>query len=53
MTKYEVVLRRRNGRFVKATRPIRSKYRAKKIRDQWEDKYDEAYYVEIQPIEER
>lgn len=50
MTRYEVILRRTNGRFVKASRPFRSKYAAKKWRDRWEAKYDSAYYVEIRPI---
>lgn len=50
--RYEVVLRRINGRFVKASRPM-SKYAAKQFRSRWEEKYDQAYYVEIRPIEDR
>lgn len=43
---YEVILRRVNGRFVKAeTR--RSRYGAKKLRDTWALRYDSAYYVEV------
>jgi len=41
-----VILRRNNGRVVKiSTRE--SYYAAKLLRDKWEDKYDETYYVEI------
>jgi len=50
MTKarFEVVLRRRNGRFVRRF-PAKSSYAAKRIQDRLEDKYDNGYYVEIRP----
>lgn len=47
-TIYTVTLRRANGRWVKeAQRP--SRYAAKKLAEAWEEKYDDAYYVEIHP----
>lgn len=47
---YEVVLRRINGRLVKTSRPLRSKYQAKQLTKKWEAKYDTGYYVEIRPV---
>jgi len=45
---YEVVLFRRNGRYVKSKRRP-SKYAAKRLQDKWEEKYDSGYYVEVRP----
>lgn len=45
----KVVLRRNNGRFVKE-KEARSKYHAKIIRNAWEGKYDDTYYVEIEIV---
>lgn len=44
---WEVVLRRRNGRYVKSA-VRRSKYAAKQIAAEWEKKYDSGYYVELE-----
>lgn len=49
MTEFEVVLRRSNGRFVKSQRR-RSYYAAKKLRRVWKEKYDNAYYVDIERV---
>lgn len=46
MTTFEVVLRRRNGRYVKSQQR-RSKYAAKLLQNTWESQYDDGYYVEI------
>lgn len=50
MKRFEVVLRRANGRFVKA-KEVPSRYAAKEIRRRWEDKYDETYRVEMRRME--
>jgi hypothetical protein len=45
--RYEVVVRRRNGRFLKA-KPARSRYAAKKLQDELEEKYKyTSFYFEI------
>lgn len=44
--RFEVVLRRANGRFVKL-KEANSRYAAKLIQRTWEAKYDDTYYVEI------
>jgi hypothetical protein len=44
--KYEVILRRANGRYVRSEFRD-SKYRAKQLAKKWEEKYDAMYYVEI------
>lgn len=46
MKEFEVVLRRKNGRMVKAV-ICNSKYAAKQQRRRWEAKYDQNYYVEV------
>lgn len=50
--RFEIVLFRRNGRFVKSVyRP--SKYSAKQLQNQWDDKYENVgggYYTEIRPV---
>lgn len=43
---YRVVLRRRNGRYVREY-PAASKYAAKKLQDWLEEKYDDGYYAEV------
>lgn len=50
--KFEVVLKRANGMFVKILATKDSKYAAKRAKSFHEDKYDETYYVEIVPKEE-
>lgn len=45
--RYEAVLRRRNGRYVRSY-PAASKYAAKKLRDWLHEKYDEGYYAEYE-----
>lgn len=45
---YAIVLRRRNGRFVKRLESFRSKYAAKQRFAYWRDKYDGAYDVVIE-----
>lgn len=42
----ELVLRRKNGRYVKNSRPL-SRYAAKQLRLEWEAKFDSGYYVEV------
>lgn len=42
---YRIVLRRRNGRFVKQSRPM-SAYAAKQLRLAWNARYDSGYYTE-------
>jgi hypothetical protein len=45
--RYRVVLRRRNGRYVRSY-PAASKYAAKTLRNWLDDKYDDdGYYTEI------
>jgi hypothetical protein len=44
--RYRVVLRRRNGRYVRSY-PAASKYAAKKLQDWLEEKYDDGYYAEV------
>ena len=46
MKTIKVILRRSNGRFVRE-RVVNSKYAAKKLREAWEEKYDDSYYVEV------
>lgn len=43
---YRVVLRRRNGRYVRSY-PAASRYAAKKLQDWLEEKYDDGYYAEV------
>ena len=43
-----VVLLRRNGRFVKQTRPM-SRYAAKLQAKAWDRKYDHTFQIEIRP----
>lgn len=50
--RYRVVLRRRNGRYVRSY-PAASKYAAKKLRDWLEDKYDDGYYAEYRKATSR
>lgn len=47
---FRVILRRSNGRYVKEIE-ARSKYAAKKLQDTWEARYDNGYWVDIQPLE--
>ena len=47
--KLEVVLRRQNGRFVKAF-PVRSRYQAKKKSEKLDEQYDSGYYTEVRPV---
>lgn len=42
----ELVLRRKNGRYVKNSRAL-SRYAAKQLRKAWEEKYDRSYYIEV------
>ena len=44
---FEVILRRANGRFVKA-KTVTSKYAAKSLRKKWEAEHDVTYYVEVE-----
>lgn len=44
--KVRVVLRRRNGRFVKQSQPM-SRYAAKQTRLAWDARHDSGYYTEI------
>jgi hypothetical protein len=44
---HRVVLRRRNGRYVKEY-PVSSRYAAKMVQDWLEGKHDAGYYVEIE-----
>ena len=44
---YTITLRRSNGRYVKSAQR-HSKYAAKKAKEQWEGRYDDTYYVEIE-----
>jgi hypothetical protein len=44
--RYRVILRRRNGRYVREY-PAASKYAAKKLQDWLEATYDEGYYADI------
>jgi len=44
---YRVVLRRRNGRYVRSY-PAASKYAAKQLVNWLHDKYDEGYYAEYE-----
>jgi hypothetical protein len=44
---FRVVLRRANGRFVRAY-PAWSRYGAKQIRDWLDDRYDVGYYAEVE-----
>ncbi len=44
-----VTLRRANGRAVKWA--VRSRYAAKRLVREWEDRYDDTYYVETRPYE--
>lgn len=46
--RYEVVLRRRNGRYVRSY-PAASKYAAKKLQGWLEEQYDDGYYAEVKP----
>ena len=48
--RYRAVLRRRNGRFIKATRPM-SKYQAKKAAERYDQTHDQEFYAEIEPCE--
>jgi hypothetical protein len=48
--KYEVILRRSRGRFVKSVERD-SAYAAKKLAGQWDEKYDLTYEIEIRPVE--
>jgi hypothetical protein len=50
--RYEVVLRRANGRYVKEA-VARSHYAAKQIKKKWEERYDGTYYVELEEIGEK
>jgi len=43
---YRVIVRRRNGRYLKEV-PARSRYRAKKIKEELEARYDNGFYVEV------
>jgi hypothetical protein len=45
--RYRVVLRRRNGRYVRSY-PAASKYAAKQLVNWLHDKYDEGYYAEYE-----
>lgn len=45
---YKVVVRRRNGRFMRATQPM-SAYAAKKKAEAWTEKYDLSFQIEIVP----
>lgn len=46
---WEVVLRRKNGRFVKVLgEPLRSKYKAKKVAESFEEKYG-GYILSVEP----
>lgn len=42
----ELVLRRKNGRYVKNSRAL-SRYAAKQLRYAWEAQYDSGYYIEV------
>jgi hypothetical protein len=46
---YRAVLRRRNGRLVKATKPM-SKYAAKKAADKFEETHDQGFYARIEEV---
>lgn len=46
-----VVVRRKNGRLVKQSRPM-SGYAAKKFADKYREKYDDTYSVELEMLEE-
>lgn len=46
---YLVVVRRTNGRFVKETKR-HSKYGAKSLKRQLEEKYDDTFYVTIEEV---
>lgn len=50
-TKFEVILRRSRGRFVKSVERD-SMYAAKKLAQQWDRKYDMTYEIEIRPVEQ-
>lgn len=41
-----ITLHRSNGREAKS-RKRKSKYAAKRLKKQWEDKYDDTYYVTV------
>jgi hypothetical protein len=49
---WEVIVRRKNGRFVKAI-PARSLYDAKVKAKRADNKYDHTYVIEIQERERR
>jgi hypothetical protein len=48
--KFEVVLLRQNGRFVK-TVTVNSKYAAETQRRKWEEGHDATYRVEVRLVE--
>lgn len=52
--RYRIVLYRRNGRYVRnwcgRNEVGLSRYAAKKLLERLEDKYDDAYYLEMRPI---
>ena len=52
--KFRIVLRRRNGRYVREwcgrNQLGLSRYALKKQLEKLEDKYDDAYYLEIEPL---
>jgi hypothetical protein len=47
--KYEVILKRANGQYVKSRKFV-TKYKAKQQKMTWEQTYDETYYVEIKNL---
>jgi hypothetical protein len=47
--RYRAVLRRRNGRFVKATKPM-SRYAAKKAAERYEETHDQEYYAKVEEV---
>lgn len=55
--KFRIVLRRRNGRYVRewcgCNRIGLSRYAAKKLLPKLENKYDQAYLLEIEPLERK
>jgi hypothetical protein len=49
--RFRIVLRRRNGRFVRILDRAPSTYAAKRLAQHHAGKYDDGYYVEVEPTE--
>lgn len=47
---WAVILRRKNGRYVKRLDMARSKYAAKQAAKWWREQYDETYHILVEPL---